>query len=123
MTPSCKFHYSQFNQETIKPRLNRNACLRATRHAQEAAKNDRYGCARLPRKLPTQFRVDELEQKEGRDSKYVVRYKVGANVAQTIVLVPTDDNNYIIVTTWLNDINDNHSSLKNSNYSPIEQLV
>lgn len=110
------FHGSTLYQGKIKATINNNAKLVPTGHALRATTNDRYGSFELPVELPTRYEIVELEQTNGVNTKYVLRFMYSDSLDIVIVIRPSG-NNYAIVTAWLNEATDYHNTLNESRYN------
>ena len=115
------FHGTQINQALIRDTLNKKSRLLPTRHSLKESENDRYGSYDLPRKLPRNFNIVELEQTNGVNTKWVVRFRYDDEV-DCVVVLRRQGRDYVIVTSWLNLIGDNHKTLKRNRYNNPELI-
>jgi hypothetical protein len=101
------------------PALGNYMYLRYSRHACNAAKDDRYGSISLPDVIvPDKYLLIEMEVRNGQLCKVVLRGTYCARRQLDIVLVinPTTCN---VITCWLNKSSDAHSTLQRGKYTQI----
>lgn len=115
------FHGSTIFQGKIKAHINTEAKLLPSGHALRATTDDRYGSFVLPTSIPSRYEIVELEQRNGVDSKYVLRFIYDQHRDICIVIRP-NGYDYVIVTAWLNKCDDNHSTLNKKRYN-LPELV
>jgi hypothetical protein len=109
--------------KTLKLPKNRKKVV-FTRHAKDAAKNDRYGSFSHYLPLHTHFdpNCGELVEVESHDkitpTKLVYRLPLGPNSDKDLVLAlaPYDDC-YVAKTVWLNEVSDRHTTLNMKRYT------
>lgn len=114
-----------YHDEVYMPRNNRplgHVRVSWSRHARKAATDDRYGHIPMPHILDLSgFRLVELAQEDGKDTKYVLRgsldnerdvvYVLRWNVGSRGI------RNYCVVTVWVNLNSDKHRTLDHSKYA------
>lgn len=93
-----------------------------TGHAKRASQDDRYGYVPTPHILDlTNFRLVELAQEDGRDTKYVMRGPLDDERDVVYVLRYSIGSrgirNYYVVTLWVNLNTDQHRTLDRSKYA------
>jgi hypothetical protein len=89
--------------------------LRYGNHAQAEARKE--GLSTLPRALPNQFDIVEVEAANGKPTKWVLRFSWrGCPADRHLVLVVTADG--FVKTVWTNHIADTHKTLQSARYTP-----
>lgn len=87
--------------------------LRYTRHAEEAARTDRYGFIKLPKFVNTdRAEVVEVEVTYGKIDKVVYR----ANYSEEADIILVIGRGGVVRTVWLNLKSDKHKTLDKSRY-------
>ena len=119
------FHATQIHANKIKRNIKRGYTLWITNHARKASQDDRYGTFNIPTKLPIRFDLIELEQRSGVDTKYVVRFAYDDTRDLILVIRPDNRrrNTYVVVTCWINTVDDAHSTLNLQRYNLPELCV
>ncbi len=96
-------------QMTIAPKV--------TRHAEQAAQSDRYGCIAIPSRVTFSGKdVVEAELTQGRVTKLVVRVAYDAT-RDLVLAIGFDKGASFIKTVWFNLNSDTHSTLKRHLYA------
>lgn len=94
--------------------VDRPVKLAYTMHAIEASKSDKYGKIILPDSInPSLCEVVEIEVKDNKLAKMVLRSKYSQKFDLVIVVIPESQ---IVKTVWLNAVNDKHENLERSRY-------
>lgn len=91
--------------------------LRYTRHAEHAAKTDRYGAAPLPTKINTlHAKVIEVETTDaGEVNKIVYRLPVSFDLDICLAVLPRRGG-FVVKTVWQNETFDSHKTLNVNRY-------
>lgn len=114
-----------YHDEVYMPRNNRptgSVRVSWSAHARKAANDDRYGHIPMPHILDLSgFRLVELAQEDGKDTKYVLRGRLDDERDVVYVLRwtvgPRGIRNYRVVTVWVNLHTDKHRTLDRSKYA------
>ena len=119
------FEYNQILQSKIKLHINSSFKLFHTNHAIEQAKEDILGSFELPTALPTKYTVQELEQTNGKSTKFVLRFEYNKDLDMQIVIRPDRKvkNAYCIITAWLIEANNYHSDVDMTPYATPDKVV
>lgn len=86
--------------------------LRYGTHAINAARDERL--TSLPRALPSQLTIIEVEATNGRASKWVIRFASKVPGRDLVLVVLADG---FVKTVWCNDTHDTHNTLDRSRYT------
>lgn len=90
--------------------------LTYTRHAEQAALNDRYGAIDLPFYLhTTDALLVEIELRDQTPVKAVFRIKYDDRL-DLVLVVAISGLRYVVKTVWLNQADDKHSTLRRGMY-------
>jgi hypothetical protein len=88
-----------------------------TAHANSAALTDRYGKIALPETIHVKGRkIVEAHFVQGLATKVVARVKYNDRFDLVVVLTEPDAGVVRVITCWLNEIGDNHPTLRGENY-------
>lgn len=91
--------------------------LVASRHAENAAKTDRYGVIDLPSQMTFDtMEIVEIEHDGNKCVKAVIR-EVGQEKNRVFVLMPICLGQWLVKTVWWNLASDNHRTLNRSVYA------
>jgi len=88
--------------------------LAYTKHASDVMTE--RGIRQLKMATLARFKPIEVEVINGRVKKIVFRGNYNETHDIVLVLIPEKRNEYVVKTVWLNEKNDNHSSLNISRY-------
>jgi hypothetical protein len=110
-------YHAQVYMPEIARRVSFAAMVRPTPHARAAATGDRYGAFTLPTVVDTR-KGDIVEAKvvNGVVAKVVIRQEYNADHDIVLVLDPRPSMP-VLITAWLNEKGDAHSTLDTSKYS------
>lgn len=93
--------------------------LEYTKHALEAAENDRYGKIKLPKEIDTnRAKVIEVEMRGREVLKVLYRVKCTKGLDLLVACMPMSDC-FKVRTVWLNLASDAHGTLDASKYEKI----
>ena len=96
-------------------KVNRDFKVEYTHHAIEAAYNDRYEEIVLPETINlAKSEIIEIEVKNGEIVKILIRTKYNSRYDLNLAIIPQ---NLKVKTVWLNDVNDDHKTLKVEKYN------
>lgn len=88
-----------------------------TKHAKNAALNDRYGVINLPKYVDTKnAQIIEAEVAGKIVTKLVYRVSYSKDLDLSIAVIPVDDK-FLVKTVWLNKRTDIHKTLNRSVYA------
>jgi hypothetical protein len=110
------YHYKVFLPATLRLPFG-TFPLRYTRHAEQAARTDRYGVAPLPSRLNTRFaKVVEVETDDrGTVQKIVYRIPVSFELDLCLAVIP-ENGTFRVKTVWQNESRDSHATLNVNRY-------
>lgn len=112
------YHKDVFMPKTILNGIRDRIQLRHTRHAQRAARSDRYTKhIVLPDTIKvSDYEVIEAEKTGNKTTKLVLRGPYEHEEGLDIVLVVIPDSG-VLKTVWMNDSTDQHSTLRREVYA------
>ncbi len=110
------YHYKVFLPATLRLPLG-TFPLRYTRHAEQAARTDRYGAAPTPTRLNTRHaKVVEVETDDSNQVKKIV-YRIPVSFELDLCLAVIPENGvFRVKTVWQNETRDQHATLNINRY-------
>lgn len=115
------FHKSQFDQSKLVRHMNPRFRLILTNHAKREIKEDRFGSFNVPEFIPGSFELIEVEQINGKSTKFVLRFSYD-NLRDVVIVLREGRKGgyYTVVTAWSNLKTDNHNTLDISKYDDVK---